>query len=381
MRIGIEAQRIFRKKKHGMDIVVIELIKHLQLIDKENEYFIFVNDYDEDDYGDAGIEETENFKFVRFKHYYPIWEQVLLPKYAKEYNLDVLHCTSNTAPIRYTGTLVLTLHDIIFYQMNPLFKKGYTLYQRFGNFYRKFILKRLIKISTKVVTVSEFEKGNLERVLGLTNEKLVVAYNGVGEKFNNNLSADRTKEVRAKYELPEKYMFFLGNTDPKKNTPNTVKAFVNYCKNTENPINLAVGDYDIDYLKDILDEVDGEQYLKNIHVMGYILHDDLPYVLSEAELLLYPSMRESFGIPIIEGMACGTPVITSTITSMPEVAGDAALLVDPRNIKEITKGIHKLLDNESLRAELSAKGLVRAKKFSWTNTAKTMLETYKQAVL
>ena len=153
MKIGIEAQRIFRTNKHGMDLVAVQLIKNLQRIDHTNQYFIFVNP-DEDT---QTITETKNFKIIPLrKSPYPIWEQYFLPKAVRKYKLDLLHCTSNTAPLALKIPLVLTLHDIIYLEQFQL-KLG-TLYQRFGNLYRRWVVPRIVNRCHTIYTVSPYEK-------------------------------------------------------------------------------------------------------------------------------------------------------------------------------------------------------------------------------
>ena len=186
MRIGIEAQRIFRTKKHGMDMVALELINNLKLIDNLNEYFIFVSPGQ-----DICLTSENNFNIIELNGGpYPIWEQIALPKAVNKYNCDILHCTSNTAPLLGSTPLIITLHDIIYLENLNLFSGGATAYQRFGNLYRRMVVPLAAKKSKRVVTVSEFEKKRISEFMGLK-ENLISIYNGVGEHFkvisNNKL--------------------------------------------------------------------------------------------------------------------------------------------------------------------------------------------------
>lgn len=373
MRIGIEAQRIFRKKKHGMDMVVLEAIKRLQHLDTENEYFIFVNT-DED----KCLKETPNFKIIEFPGSYPVWEQVKLPKMAKEYQLDVLHCTSNTAPIFCSVPLVLTLHDIIFLEKNNMFTKGFTAYQKFGNLYRKLVVPRILKKCKKIITVSNFEKDRIGKKLNLSDDQLVAVYNGVGTHFERIEDVNELERIKKKYNLPDHFLFFLGNTDPKKNTPRLIKAYASYCQRNETPFALVIADFSKELVEQHLQQLGCPELISNFHFPGYIHNSELPAILNLATLVLYPSLRESFGIPILESMACGTPVITSNAASMPEVSGGAAQLIDPLKDEEITQAIEELLSNGEKYETLRTKGVQRAKHFSWDNTAKDYLNIYNQ---
>lgn len=372
-RIGFEAQRIFRAKKHGMDFVALELLKALSKLDKENEYFVYVNEGE-----DPCFQSHDNFQVIVHKAPYPIWEQFWLPKRAKADKLDLLHCTSNTAPIWLDVPLMVTLHDVIYLEKNPLFAPGYTPYQRFGNMYRRWVVKTAIPQANRVLTVSKYEVGNVLRFLPQIKDRLHVLYNGVGAHFQKITDPQALDSVRLKYHLPEKFVMFLGNTDPKKNTENTLKAYALIAKETNYSYKLLLGDLDKQFVKNILDRNNLSELFNHIHFTGYIKNSDLPAILSQAEVFLYPSLRESFGIPIIEAMACGTPVVTSSVTSMPEVAGDAALLADPTKPDDIASATLRLLSDAALRSQLIEKGLERAKLFNWENSASQLIGHYRE---
>ena len=373
MKIGIEGQRLFREKKHGMDMVALELIRNLQKLDTENEYVIFIKP----DMDNACLQESENFKIVELKGSpYPYWEQVVLPKAAKAEGCDILHCTSNTAPVNTKIPLVVTLHDIIYLENLKLGKAGGSLYQRLGNIYRKWNVPRVVKNAQKIITVSNFEKKRIDKHFGFKNNEVEVVYNGVSEHFKKVENKKELNEIREKYELPEKFLFFLGNTDPKKNTRNVLKAFDHYLSKNK-PIPLVMLDFGEQNLKDILNEIGKPQLRKHIHLTGYVINSDLPAIYSLCEVFLYPSLRESFGIPILEAMACGAPVITSNTSSMPEVANDAAYIVDPEKPESISLGIYRLISNNSLRNKNIQKGFKRAEEFSWRQTTEETLKIYK----
>lgn len=377
MRIGIEAQRIFRKKKHGMDMVALELIKNLQEIDKENEYFIFVKP----DSDSGCVTPTPNFHIIELKGGpYPTWEQIALPAAAKKYRCDLLHCTSNTAPLFCKVPLVITLHDIIYLESVSILKKGGTWYQKLGNMYRRFVVPPVVRKSRRVVTVSEFERARIGTFMGIR-ENLVAIYNGVGSHFKKVDDPAILSSSAQKYNLPENFIFFLGNTDPKKNTPNVLKAFSIFNSQSAIKYKLVMLDFDEGELQKILAGIGCEDLRKDIHLTGYVPNNELPVIISQSKLFLYPSLRESFGIPILEGMACGVPVITSNTSSMPEVASDAALLVNPESPDEIASAIGKVLEDPALYKTLSLKGIERASRFSWKKMAQSYLELYKGVVL
>lgn len=378
MIIGIEGQRLFRTKKHGMDMVALELIRNLQLIDQTNQYVLFIKP----DCDDLVIQENSNFKIVRLTGgFYPLWEQIALPRAAKQAGCELLHCTSNTAPLFTSIPLVVTLHDIIYMESSYLkiLKGTGTWYQKFGNIYRKLFVPRIIKKGRKIITVSHFEKERIGQFFGIANDKrLTAVYNGVSEHFKPVIDPSELNRVKVKYDLPDQFFFFLGNTDPKKNTKGTLLAFSEFLKMTSTDFQLVMLDYDRNELEKLLEEIGDSNLISRIKLTGYVINTDLPSIYCQCEAFLYPSLRESFGIPMLEAMACGVPVVTSNTSSMPEVAGDAAILVDPFQPTEITEAMIRLTTDLQLRKELISKGFKQAAKFSWKAMAYKVLDIYRK---
>ncbi|MGZ3990518.1 MAG: glycosyltransferase family 4 protein [Flavisolibacter sp.] len=370
MRIGIEAQRIFRPKKHGMDVVAIELVKSLQEIDHRNEYIVFSRNGVKDD----TIRASSNFQIAQFPALtYADWEQVKLPLAARKKKLDLLHCTANTAPLFSGIPLVLTLHDIIY--LENIDFKG-TSYQNLGNLYRRWLVPRIVKKARMVLTVSSFERDNILEKLQLPEEKVQVLYNGVSSRFNHLYDPQEVEAFRRRYGLPGQYIMFLGNTAPKKNTPNVIRAFAAYCQSHPDPLKLVLLDYKKELVEKLLEELKQPALMDHFVFPGYVPHQEIPLMYNAATLFLYPSLRESFGLPLLEAMACGVPVITSNTSSMPEIAGDAALLVDPFDVKELTGALQRLAGNEELQQQLREKGLERARQFTWKASAEKLLSIY-----
>lgn len=367
MRIGIEAQRIFRKNKHGMDYVVLQEIKELQQFDTHNEYFVFVAPGE-----DHCLEDSKNVHIIEIGgNIYPIWEQITLPKVVNELKLDMLHCTSNTAPIWCSVPLILTLHDIIF--MEPRDKSNKSLYQNMGWLYRRLVVPRILKKCEYIITVSDFELNNITTKLGIARERMVMIYNGYNEWFKP------LKDLKMKYRKyinESGYFFFLGNTDPKKNTERTLIAYSKYLEVSKVKRPLLMADLDKSYLNDIIARNHIENITSNIHMPGYIVNSDLPYIYNNAFAFLYTSLRESFGIPLLEAMACGTPVITSNTSSMPEIGGRNAILINPENPDEIAQMMIKLEEDREFYDQQKNLGIKRAQLFSWRQTAELLLEVY-----
>ena len=369
MIIGIEAQRIFRKNKHGMDYVVLQEIKELQQIDTENEYYVFVKPGE-----DRCVESTKNVHIIELAcPSYPLWEQWALPRAAKKYGVEILHCTSNTAPIWCNIPLVLTLHDIIF--LEPRDKQNHSLYQNMGWLYRRLDVPKILNKCRRIITVSNFEMENIISKLGIPRERMAMIYNGYNNWFK---PIEDTSHVTQKYIADEGYFFFLGNTDPKKNTERTLVAYSKYLQQSDVKRKLLMADLDAEYMNGIIQRNHIENIKEHILMPGYIVNSDLPYIYNGAFAFLYTSLRESFGIPLLEAMACGTPVITSNTSSMPEIAGHNAILVNPESSDEIAEMMLQLERDEDSYEKQKAIGLERAKLFSWRRTAEQLLRLYQE---
>lgn len=364
MKIGIEAQRIFRKNKHGMDYVVLQEVKELQRMKTPHEFFVFVKPGE-----DRCLESTEHVHIIELAcPSYPLWEQWTLPRAAQQYGLDLLHCTSNTAPIRCSVPLVLTLHDIIF--LEPRDKQNHSLYQNLGWLYRRLVVPRILSKCQRIITVSNFELENIVSKLTIHRERMAMIYNGYNDWFQPDSSEEKL------FTDPERPFFFLGNTDPKKNTERTLVAYAQYLEQSDVKRPLLMADIDHSFFDDIVRRNNIEQIRSHIKTPGYIVNSELPKIYRNAFAFLYTSLRESFGIPLLEAMACGTPVITSNTSSMPEIAGPNALLVRPESSEEIANAMLSLERDEELYKRQQAVGLQRAKLFSWQKTAENLLHLY-----
>lgn len=368
MKIAIEAQRIFRKKKHGMDFVILEVIKCLQRIDTENQYYIMVAPGP-----DRCIEATDNFHIVEVRMpSYPLWEQVGLPLALRRINPDVVHCTSDTAPISKQRRMVLTLHDIIF--LEPQKGKNRSIYQSLGRLYRKWVVPRVLHNCDMIITVSEYERERIIDFLRIEAEDIKCVYNGYGSDFYYREDYGR---IAAKYVNGQDYIFFLGNTDPKKNVAGTLRAYSEYLKLSKKKMPLLIADIGESRLNSILRAQGITEIRKHIVRADYINHAELPYVYSGAKIFLYTSYRESFGIPLLEAMACGTPVVTGITSSLPEIAGEYGGCVDVRNTRQIADKMLEIENDDVYSATLVSAGKERVKNFSWENTAREYLEIYK----
>ncbi|UZS00108.1 glycosyltransferase family 4 protein [Chondrinema litorale] len=371
MRIGIEAQRLFRKRKHGMEVVALETIKELQKLSPNHEIMVFVKQDQ-----DVCITSTNSCELVELPSAsYPVWEQISLRKALKYYDIDLLHCTANTAPLFLKTNLVLTLHDIIYFESISFLGSSY---QNFGNLYRRFIVPKVVDNCSCIITVSQFEKERISETLNINPEKIRVVYNAINPNFQ--VYGNKTlEETRKKYKLPEKFVLHFGNTAPKKNTIGALKAFAEIKRNTQHDdLFLVITDCKDPFIDEILKTINAKEVKKYIKVIDHVNFNEIPFIYNLATVFMYPSLRESFGMPILESMACGTPVVTSSTSSMPEIAGDAALLSDPFDYIQIASSINRYLNNSDLYQKKREGGFRQARKFNWTNSAKEVLSIYNE---
>jgi glycosyltransferase involved in cell wall biosynthesis len=371
MKIGIEIQRLFRKKKYGIETSSLELINKIKELDPKYEFFVYAkNDADRECFV-----PTEKFKVKTLPgQFFADFEQVFLPMATKVDKLDLLHCTGNTTPYFSPVPVVQTLHDIIF--MDPI-PRNDNWYQRFGNLYRRKLIPLVSPRSEKIITVSQYEKARILSRLPIDESKIEVIYNGINEKhFRVCTDVKRLNWVRVTYSLPKHFILFLGNPSFRKNPTGVIEAYVIYASKVDNPLPLVTPGLSQKYIIDTLKHLNAEYDPNRFITPGYIREEDLPVVYALSEVFLFPSLSEGFGMPIIEAMSCGTPVITSKISCMPEISGKAAVLVDPLSAPSIADGMIKVLGDVDTKLDLIQSGLKNAKRFSWNKTAEKVLGIY-----
>jgi glycosyltransferase involved in cell wall biosynthesis len=358
MKILIDA-RVISDKMHGIARYTYNLIKNLPDIDAKNEY-VLLSSYDKlIDF----FSRYKNFRFVKCNApLYSIQEQFKIPKILKREGVDIYHSPTFSAPIYQPCKTIITVHDTI----HLIFGKS------IHRLYYRYIVKPAMVRASHIITVSEYSKADIVKYLGIPKEKVYVTYNGIDERFRpaHNKTTDNIKK---KYGIFSRYILFVGNQKPHKNVDNILKAFKTAMeKDRLNHLLILAG------VKNSYIKTGGDLDRQIVYINNHT-DDDLIELYQSADLFLSPSLYEGFGLPMLEAMACGVPVITSNRTSIPEVTGDAAVLVDPENIEEIANAICRVLLDENLKRDLIKKGLERARVFSWRKMAEETLELYKRA--
>jgi glycosyltransferase involved in cell wall biosynthesis len=357
MKICIDARPI-GQKMHGIARYTYNMIKNLLKIDQQNQYTILIG---KDFPGIPG--KANNLRMMTLRsRWISISEQWELVKILKELKPDLFLATSFVAPVFNPFPMVMTIHDLNHIALS----RNYSI---FHAIYYKWVVKPAVKKSVKIVTVSEFSRKEISRYLMVPDEKIKVVYNGCGEEFRPIEDSKLLERVRKKYNFPETFILYVGSYKSHKNVSNLLKAY----DRVSLKIPLVLSGRGSQELLELSKKF---EMGKKIIFMGEVDESDLPIIYNCATLFVFPSYYEGFGLPPLEAMACGCPVVVSNAASLPEVCGDAAYYVDPRNVESISEGIYRVLTDENLRNTLILKGLERIKLFSWEKAAKEVLNVF-----
>ena len=311
---------------------------------------------------------------VHRRSYFPLrigWMQLIAGRVLEDLRADVAHFTSGMIPLGTGAARVVTLHDM-----------SMTLFPRCHPTRRLLINRPLqgvaARVADAIVTVSHSARRDLLRVHRLPSDRVSVVHEAAGPGFEPIGDGARLARVRLRYALPPRFLLYVGAIEPRKNLPRLMKAFA-MARARGMPHELVcVGPYGW-ASRDLYRCIDRLGLRATVHFTGYVPVDDLPVIYSLGELFVFPSLYEGFGLPVVEAMACGTPVITSNTSSLGEIANGAAVTLNPYDTAALADAIVALARDESWREELRRRGLMRARQFSWSRTAKEMLAVYGRA--
>lgn len=375
MRIGIDARFAVRNRR-GIGNYTLQLIKNLVEIDCHNKYILYIDKSDEENV--LPIKKNVIIKKLSPENYF-LWEQVILPKYAQRDKIDILHCTGNTAPLFLTGQvkLLMSIMDVMYLKDSSIVPKSSSLYQKFGRLYRKLIVPKALRGANRSITISSYSKQDmLVHLPFFPEDKVTVIYLASDERFTVVSKVIAKRKLKSDYNISGSYLLALGAIDPRKNTRLIISTFLELKEKELIKEKLVVTGIANWKQTELYDMVVESPFKNDIVFTSFISEEDLVYLYNCAAVFLYPSLYEGFGLPLLEAMSCGVPVITSNTTSIPEIAGDAAVLVDPTNREQLKQAITKVLNDEILRDDMIKKGFEQSAKFSWRKTAIDTLATY-----
>jgi glycosyltransferase involved in cell wall biosynthesis len=367
VRIGIDARKLH---DFGIGTYIRNLLRHLGRLDRETEFVVFCRPEDRETLSSIG----ENFRpVVETSANYSIAEQLRIPLALRREGVTLFHAPHYVLPPLVRCRSVVTIHDCI-HLMFPQY-----LPNRMALAYARTSIGLAARRATRVMTVSESSKRDILRFVDVEPGRIDVIYNAYDERFGIEPGEDDVVRVRERYQLHDEFVLYAGNVKPHKNLERLIDAFSLVRKRGLDHLKLVLIGDEISRYAALRRAVHQHQLHKYVRFLGYLPQETLAVMYRLAGVFVFPSLYEGFGLPPLEAMASGTPVVTSNVSSLPEVAADAAVLVDPYDPGAIADGIERVLTNEDLRADLRRRGLARARQFSWEQSVRRVREIYIEA--
>ena len=299
------------------------------------------------------------------------WEQLVLPGLLVKLDADIVHGLVNVLPLASSIPSVVTVHDLSFLHFPHLFPPSKRLYLTA-------LCKASVQKAAAVIAVSQQTADDVVQQFGVFAQKVTIIHNGVDERFTPG-NADEINEFRRAKRLPERFFLYLGTLEPRKNLETLLTAYADWRKQaspSDGDIKLVIAGGKGWFYESIFSQTTALNLREHVFYPGYVPDEELPMWYKAALGLFYPSLFEGFGLPVLEAMACGTPVVCSDIAALREVAGDAVLLLPPTDVDAWTAGFAMMAGQPNLQAELSARGRIRSERFTWTAAASKTLGVY-----
>lgn len=370
-KIGIDA-RLWGVKHAGIGRYTEELVKNLQEVDRRNEYILFCRRSDIEE-----IPSREGWrKVIADIPHYTLREQIFLPGIFKKEKLDLLHVPHFNVPILYRGKFVATIHDILWHEFRGVdvttLPRPLYLIKHLG--YR-LVVNNTFHRAVKIITPTNTIKKNLAERFGIPPEKIIVTHEGAPVNFD--ISIYRKKEVLEKYDIKKPYLLYVGSLYPHKNVESVVRA-LKLIKDKE--INLVIVSSRNIFAERFMGFIRKEEAGELIKFLGYVPDEELAVLYKNSEAFIYPTLSEGFGLPGLEAMTAGTPVLASDIPVLREVYGGAALYFNPRDTDDIAHKMRQILKDNMTRSVLVKAGEKRIKQFSWRKMAEQTLSVYEKVL-
>lgn len=372
MRIGINTFALSgRLGMAGPGRYISELASALVRVSSEHELIFFGNADNLTLLPSGGCQKIDCGRATIARPLRLLWEQLVLPILARSYHVDVLHSPTFVSPLALPCTSVVSILDMTWFTH----RNQHTLVK--GGYFRAMIPPSARR-AARVIAISEASKQDVVDLLGIPAEQVAVTYLGVDSGVFYPHAATDVEAVLARCGVSQPYVLYVGKLEPRKNLPALIEAFDSISHIFPDHSLVIAGNPGWDY-QVVYERAKQVSCRERICFTGFVSDMDLPALYSGADLFVYPSSYEGFGIPVLEAMACGTPVITSNVSSLPEVAGDAGLLVDPLDIAGLAGVMRRVLTDAELCQQMRKRGLKRAKQFTWEKAAWRTLQVYKDA--
>ncbi|MES2619813.1 MAG: glycosyltransferase family 1 protein [Bacteroidota bacterium] len=360
--IAVNTRFLIKNKLEGIGLFTYESLKRITQAHPEIDfYFLFDRKFDDEFIFSKNVKPVVLFPPARHPFLWFWWFEIAVASWLNKNKSDLFLSTDGYGCLRTDVPQILVVHDLAFEH----FKEHVPFLTRK---YYQYFMPRYTQKAKRIATVSEFSKSDIVKQYHISPEKIDVVYNGAKEVYKP-LSEVAKERVKAKYSGSKPYFIFVGSIHPRKNVRNLLLGFEQFIAQTNSDFQLLiVGRKAWDFSE--VEEVHSSMRFKNeVKFLGHVSPAELGKIVASAFAAVYASLFEGFGIPIVEAMNCDVPVITSNVTSMPEVAGNAALLVNPNSVNEISSAMKTIVEDSSLRNSLIQKGRIQIKKFSWDLTA------------
>jgi glycosyltransferase involved in cell wall biosynthesis len=369
VRIAIDARKL---RDYGIGTYVRNLLRHLARIDSTTDFAVLCRERD----CPAVRELGDNFRAVPERSRpYSVSEQIAVPLDLRRERVDLFHAPHYVLPPLARCRSVVTIHDCIHLRF-PQYLPNRVAYA-----YARASLWVATHRSDRVLTVSEASKRDILRYFRVPEQKIDVIYNAIDERFGRPPAAEDIERVRERYQLDGPFVLYAGNIKPHKNLERLIEAFHSLRRGGgfDDVRLLIIGD-EISKYATLRRAVHRHKLHKHVRFFGFVPDETLACLYRLASVFVFPSLYEGFGLPPLEAMASGTPVITSNVSSLPEVVGDAALLIDPYEPDSIADAMRRVLTDDALRAQLRERGLARAREFSWERSVRRVRQIYDEVL-
>lgn len=362
MRIAINTRFLLQNKLEGIGWFTWEVVRRLVQAHPEHEFiFLFDRPYNPEFVFGTNVTPVVLFPPARHPLLWLWWFEIAVPRALKKYKADVFLSPDGYCSLVAKTPTVMVTHDIAFVHLPMHIPAKFRLYYQY-------FIPRYLRRAEHIVTVSEFSKQDIIRHYQISDKKIAVACNGVREDFQP-ISETEKNAIKQQYADGQDYFFYVGSVHPRKNVHRLIRAFDQFKQRTQAPVKLLIGGRFAWQTGEVKAAYDAATFKEDIVFLGYVADEALPKLLGAALALTYVSLFEGFGVPVLEAMHSEVPVLTSNASSLPEVAGDAGLLVDPLMVEQIANGLQQLYESEALRKQLIEAGRRQREKFSWSQAA------------
>ncbi|OJV52890.1 MAG: glycosyltransferase [Bacteroidetes bacterium 43-16] len=373
MRIGVNTRLFLKGKLEGIGWFMHETLKRMVVNHPEHEfYFFFDRPYDESFIFAPNVTPVVLSPQARHPVLFYIWFEWSITRALKKYKIDVFLSPDNYASLSTKVPTCLVVHDLAFEHYPKFVNKTHLMH------YKRYV-PRFVRKASRVVAVSEFTKQDIISRYGVEPDKIDIVYNGAHELYQP-LSYEAKQAIKEQYTDGKQFFLFTGSLHPRKNVINLLKAFVKFKRRQKSPMKLVIVGRMAWLAKEIEEAKAKMPFKEEVIWLGYVDIEELAKITASAYAMVYPSLFEGFGIPILEALKSGVPAIASDTSSMPEVLGNAGILVNPKEVESIATAMEKMYKDEVLRSKFIQEAALQSQKFSWDRSAELLYDSIMKCV-